>query len=160
SKAMAEEAAEVPLLRRRLRQLLAAERVVQGSHDHKEIVATFNAFPKTELFAARPDELRAEIATVLAAARSSELAVSIQGGPETSRVAVLVVMPRARFSSEARRRLRDVLAARLGRRLLEDHLVLGEGEAALLHFAFAPGPSALPPPDVVAAAVAATVRTW
>src|SRR5439155_14910415 len=35
SKAYAEEAAEIPLLRRALRQILAAERVVSGSHDHK-----------------------------------------------------------------------------------------------------------------------------
>src|SRR5207245_10914006 len=59
SKAHAEEAAEVPLLRRTLRQILAAERVVPGSHDHKAIVAVFTAVPKSELFAMSPADPRA-----------------------------------------------------------------------------------------------------
>src|SRR5205823_2693533 len=65
SKAHAEEAAEVPLLRRTLRQILAAERVVPGSHDHKAIVAVFNALPKPELFASTPADLRDAVAAVV-----------------------------------------------------------------------------------------------
>src|SRR5205823_4447965 len=53
SKAYAEEAAEIPLLRRVLGQILAAEQVVAGSHDYKAIVAIFNVLPKDDLFAAR-----------------------------------------------------------------------------------------------------------
>ena len=45
SKASAEEAAELPILRRMLRQILAAEQVVPGSHDYKELVTVFNASP-------------------------------------------------------------------------------------------------------------------
>src|SRR2546427_9711336 len=54
SKAHAEEAAEVPLLRRMLRHILAAERVVPGSHDHKAIAAAFNGLPTPGLHAAPP----------------------------------------------------------------------------------------------------------
>src|SRR6185369_9058449 len=51
SKAYAEEASDIPLLRRMLAQIEAAEQVLPRSHDHKELVSVFNALPKTELFA-------------------------------------------------------------------------------------------------------------
>jgi glutamate dehydrogenase len=66
-KAHAEEAAEVPILRRMLRQIIAAEGVIAGSHDWRELVGVFNSLPKSVLFASTPDEIRADIATILAA---------------------------------------------------------------------------------------------
>src|SRR3989475_458111 len=69
SKAHAEEAAEVPMLRRLLRQILAAERVVPGSHDHKAIVAVFHALPNASAPGAVPppaeDELREAVAAIV-----------------------------------------------------------------------------------------------
>src|SRR5437762_2147763 len=87
SKAHAEEAAEVPLLRRTLRHILAAERVVPGSHDHKAIVAVFNALPKSELFASTPADLRGEIATILAAAQTDDVVVTLGPRGEGQRLA-------------------------------------------------------------------------
>jgi len=160
SKAHAEEAAEVPMLRRLLRQILAAERVVPGSHDHKAIVAVFNALPKPELFASTPADIRGEIVTILAAAQTDDLLLMLGPRGDGQRLVVLVVLPREGFSGEARDRIRELLAARLGGTPLDDHLVLLEGGRAVLHFAFAPG--AVPPPaeDELREAVAAIVRGW
>src|SRR5207245_1384310 len=130
SKAHAEEAAEVPLLRRTLRQILAAERVVPGSHDHKAIVAVFNALPKSELFASTPADLRGEIATILAAAQTDDVVVTLGPRGDGQQLVVLVVMPRERFSGEARDRIRELLAGRLGSAPLDDHLVFGEQDRA------------------------------
>ncbi len=160
SKAHAEEAAEVPLLRRTLRQILAAERVVPGSHDHKAIVAVFNALPKSELFASTPADLRGEIATILAGAETDDVVVTLGPRGDGQRFVVLVVIPRERFSGEARDRIREVLAGRLGGAPLDDHLVFGEGGRAILHFAFAPGAAPPPAEDELRDAVATLVRGW
>ncbi|HYY05230.1 MAG TPA: hypothetical protein VE997_01535, partial [Candidatus Limnocylindria bacterium] len=160
SKAHSEEAAEVPLLRRTLRQILAAERVVPGSHDHKAIVAVFNALPKEELFASTPAELRAELATILAGAETDDVVVTVGPRGDGQRLVVLVGMPRERFSGEARERIRERLAARLGGALLDEHLVLGDGERPILHFAFTPGAEPPPAEDELREAVAAVVRGW
>ena len=56
SKAYAEEAEHIPILRAKLSEVLAAEGATAGSHDYKEIVAAFNSFPKEELFRASVDE--------------------------------------------------------------------------------------------------------
>src|SRR3989454_102043 len=160
SKAHAEEAAEVPLLRRTLRQILAAERVVPGSHAHTAIVAVFNALPKSELFASTPADLRGEIATILAAAQTDDVVVTLGPRGDGQRLVVLVVMPRERFSGEARDRIRELLAGRLGSAPVDDHLVFGEGGRAILHFAFAPGAAPPPAEDELRDAVATLVRGW
>ena len=65
SKAYAEEAQHIPVLRAKLREVLEAEGATPGSHDYKEIVAAFNSFPKDELFRAPVAELRAQIRLIL-----------------------------------------------------------------------------------------------
>jgi glutamate dehydrogenase len=159
-KAYAEEAAEIPLLRRVLRQILTAEHVVPGSHDHKAIVAVFNALPKSALFGGSAEELRGQIQTILAAARTDDVVVSLHGGPETQRATVLVVMPRERFSDEARAAIRDEIASRVSGRLLDEQVVFAESDRALLHLAFAAGAAPPPSVDQLRAAVTAVVRTW
>ena len=53
SKAYAEEAQHIPVLRAKLNEVLAHRGRSAGSHDYKEIVSAFNSFPKDELFARR-----------------------------------------------------------------------------------------------------------
>src|SRR5437773_2398275 len=159
SKAYAEEAAEIPLLRRVLRQILAAEQVVPGSHDHKEMVAIFNVLPKDDLFAATPAEIRADIEAVMAAGRTGDGVVSLR--PRPTGFSTLVVLPRDRLSGEARQRILETLARRAGGPCLGDHLVLLE-DRALLSFTFAgdgPAPTGAELADV-REAVRDLVRGW
>ncbi len=82
-KAYAEEASEVPILRKRLQQVLQAERVVPDSHEHREIVTVFDSLPKAELFAMSAEAIRAEIRTILAAERTGEVTVTLR--PDAAR---------------------------------------------------------------------------
>ena len=59
SKAYMDPASHTPLLHRKLKQLLEAEDLFEGSHDYKAVVSIFESFPKDELFAASAEELRA-----------------------------------------------------------------------------------------------------
>ncbi|TMD15221.1 MAG: NAD-glutamate dehydrogenase, partial [Chloroflexi bacterium] len=159
SKAYAEEAAEIPLLKRVLGQILAAEQVVPGSHDYKTIVAIFNVLPKDHLFAATPAEIRADIEAVMAAGRTGDVAVSLH--PRPSGFSALVVLPRDRLSGEARQRILETLASRAGGPCLAEHLVLHE-DRALLSFTFAGDGPRLTGTELgdVRAAVRDLVRGW
>jgi glutamate dehydrogenase len=162
SKARAEEAADVPLLRRTLRQVLTAEQAVEGSHDWKEIVAVFNTMPKGVLFASTPAVVRADVDTVVTAARSDDVVVSVQPLQDGARLGVLVVMPEAQLSGAARPRIEALVAERFGGVLLEEYLHVGDGARARLHLLFAParppsGPGEL---SVLRAAIAAAVQAW
>ena len=162
SRAQAEEASDVPLLRKMLREILAAEQVLPGSHDFKEIVAVFNALPKSELLASTPADVRADIRAVLAAMRAEDVAVSVRPHADSRRVAVLVVMPMAHYSGEVVREIRDALATRLGGAPLEEHVRLGLGPLALLHFALAADATALGqgPCGELTGEIVRIVRTW
>ena len=162
SRAQAEEASDVPLLRQTLRQVVAAEQVLPGSHDFKEIVSVFDALPKSELLASTPDDVREDIRIVLAAQRAEDVAVSVRAHADSRRVSVLVVMPIARYSGEVRGEMRDVLAARLGSVPLDEHVDLNVGEHALLHFAVAADAASLGEAarGELVDAIVRVVRTW
>ncbi|HXN12745.1 MAG TPA: hypothetical protein VN865_06570, partial [Candidatus Acidoferrales bacterium] len=80
SKAYAEEAQHIPVLRAKLREVLESEGAVPGSHDYKEIVSAFNSFPKDELFRAPVAELRAQLRLILDV--KSEAAVRLFIAPD------------------------------------------------------------------------------
>src|SRR4029079_15474285 len=65
SKAYNEPASETPVLHRKLRRVLEAEDLIEGSHDYKGAVALFDTFPKDELFAAPVDDLRRAVVALL-----------------------------------------------------------------------------------------------
>ncbi len=133
-KAYADEASTIPVLRRRLHQVLQAERVVPDSHEHREIQAVFDSLPKTELFAMSADAIRTEIRAILAAERSSDVTLTLRPDALERGVAVTIVLPRDAYSEVVRSRMRDTLAARFTGEIVDDHLVLAEGEHARLHF--------------------------
>ncbi|MCC6766921.1 MAG: NAD-glutamate dehydrogenase [Deltaproteobacteria bacterium] len=135
--AHADEASEIPVLRRRLQQVLQAERVVPDSHEHREILAVFDTLPKADLFAMSVDAIRGEIRAILAAERTRELSLTLRPDPLERGVAATIVMPRDAFSEVVRDRVRDLLATRFGGEVVEDHVVLGEGEHARLHVSLA-----------------------
>ncbi|MGH8014364.1 MAG: NAD-glutamate dehydrogenase domain-containing protein [Candidatus Binataceae bacterium] len=160
SKAYAEEAQHIPVLRAKLGELLSAEGAQPGSHDYKELVAIFNSFPKEELFRARAPELRAQIRPILDVNRENDVRLSIQNDPVRQNVIALVIMPREHFSAAVRLSIQAALGKWLRGRLLYYYLALGESYTARLHFCFAaPAPdfSGLP---ALQAAVVQIARTW
>ncbi len=160
SKAYAEEAEHIPVLRGKLNELLRAEGLQPNMHDYKATVAAFNSFPKEELFRARLAELRAQIRLVLDLENEDEIRLSLQSDPVRGNVIALVIMPRQQFSAEVRMRIQEALREQLGGSLVYYYLALGLGYTARLHFCFAappPNPEALP---LMHAEIANLARSW
>ncbi len=160
SRAYAEEAQHVPVLRAKLEELLEGERLEPGTHDYKALVAVFNSFPKEELFRARIAELRSQLRMVLEAKTEGDIRLSLHTDSVRGNVIVLVILPREHFSAEVRVAIQEALAARLGGKLIYYYLALGEGYTARLHFSFA---APRPAPATVAAMesdVVRLARTW
>ena len=51
----------IPILRRKLGQILETEDTIAGSLYHKQIVQIFNSFPKDELFATQTEGIRESV---------------------------------------------------------------------------------------------------
>jgi glutamate dehydrogenase len=157
-----EQAARTPLLRRKLRRIVAAEDLIEGSHDYKATVSVFESFPRDELFQAGWAELRGEVMAVLQADEARAVSVAQRPDATGKGVAVLVAMPRDRFSSDVRRRLQALLLERFGGDTIDYHLSLGDADAAHLFFSVHNGRSALRPvsAESLEAEVRAACRTW
>ncbi len=160
SKAYAEEAEHIPVLRTKLGELLRAEGLQPEMHDYKATIAAFNSFPKEELFRAPLDELRGQIRMVLDLQSEDQVRLSLQSDPVRGNVIALVIMPRQQFSAEVRTRIQEALCERLGGSLIYYYLALGLGYTARLHFCFA---APAPPPEIVPliqAEIARLARSW
>jgi glutamate dehydrogenase len=160
SKAAAEEAEHVPILRDKLRQLLEEERLLPGSHDYKELVAAFNSLPKEELFRASVRELRQELDAIIGSFGETDVRVTILPDPARRMVVVMVLLPRERFSTDVRVQIQQLLAHRLEAQPVYYHLELREGYSAHLHFCFAAGRVNRAIFPALQAEIAALTRTW
>ncbi|PTL55633.1 NAD-glutamate dehydrogenase [Paraconexibacter algicola] len=160
SRADAEPAGRVPLLRHKLRRILAAEDLAEGSHDWKAAVALYESFPKDLLFGSSTEALRGLVVELLGLAPS---AVRVLGRRETDRrhAALLAVVPRASYDAGVRDDVRELVRGVLRADEVAVDEVLGEGDHVRLHVgAYAAG--GLPELDLaeLERGVAALSRTW
>ncbi len=137
-RAYAEPASGTPVLRRLLREILEREDIVDHSHDERQVRSLFEAFPKHELFAADPDELRATLVALLAARRDQDVRV-IGRANDGGGLSIVVAIPRDRFSAEVRQRVQQLLVSRFGATGVDYHLSLDEQNQALLQFTLTVG---------------------
>jgi glutamate dehydrogenase len=143
SKAYAEDAENIPILRLKLRQILDESGVREGSHDYKEIITIFNSLPKEELFLASAGEAGDDIRTVLTSYHTAGVRVTLREDPLRRGASVMVILPKDKFSGEARKALESALVRVLDGEILNYHLALGEGDQARLHFYLATRPDRL-----------------
>ncbi|MEX2583473.1 MAG: NAD-glutamate dehydrogenase [Gemmatimonadota bacterium] len=134
SKAYAEHADAIPILRHKLERILESSGAAPGSHDYKEIITIFNSMPKEDLFQASLSELEREVQTVLGVLFSDEVHVSLRVDPLGRGVSVMVILPRGKFSGEVRHRIQEVLTRRFDGTILNYHLAMSAGDQARLHF--------------------------
>ena len=106
SKAYAERASETPMLHRKLRQVLDAEDLIEGSHDYKAAVTLFDSFPKEELFAAPMEDLREAVVALTGLEGSDRVRVlAATGGRRAQRggdrrAAAVALQPRPRVAAD------------------------------------------------------------
>lgn len=162
AKAYNQEASTIPILRRKLREILEQEGAPKGSHDYNLIFQTFNSMPKEELFLASVDELRAVIDTVRETEGADDVRVTARRDVLGRGLNVLVILPKHRFSAEVRRKLQKQLVGAYHGRLLNYHLALGQGDQARLHFYISASPEDAEKVDLanLETLVRETIRTW
>jgi glutamate dehydrogenase len=134
SKAYMEPASRVPILRRKLRQIISAEDLIDGTHDYKATVALYESFPKDDLFTADVADLRREVIGLLHLEERRHIKLFVRRDLEDRSVNVVVALPRDRFNAELRQRLQDLFCERFAGESVDYHLSLGETEQARVHF--------------------------
>ncbi len=160
SRAYAEPASTTPLLRDKLRRILDAEDLIDGSHDSKAAIALFDGYPKGELFGAPFQEIRAQL-SVLLALRADEVRLLGRRARDGRGAALVAALPRERYSATLRERLRGMVASAYGTDHVEQHEVFGEDDRVYLHLTV-DGGGGLPDVDVaeLERRLILEARTW
>ncbi|MBT9582212.1 NAD-glutamate dehydrogenase [bacterium] len=128
---------EIPILRRRLQQVLEMDGCREGGHDFKQIVSVFNSMPREELFWTEPQALHKDIRAIMEIQRQHKVRVTLRTDPLARGVQVMVIMPRDRFNSEVRYRIQELLSTRFEASHVDYQLSFGEEEDQVrFHFFF------------------------
>ena len=162
SRAYAEPAQDIPILRQKLAGIIELAGAAEGSHDYKEIITIFSSLPKEELFLASAEEIAKDIRTILIRYNTSEVFVSVRRDALGRGVSIMIVLPRTRFSGTFRREFEGVLVQRYKAEVLNYHLAMGAGDQARIHFYLGGPPEHLAEiewPDLKATVTSLT-RSW
>jgi glutamate dehydrogenase len=133
TKAYAESASETPLLHRKLQRILAAEDLIEGSHDYKAAVSLFESFPKDELFAAPTEDLRRAVVALLGL-HPDQGRVMGRLDADGRGAAVIVALPKGRYDAALLEKLRAFLRRRFDAAAIDGHEVLAEEDRVRVHF--------------------------
>jgi glutamate dehydrogenase len=134
SRAYMSEGASIPILTGKLERVLEEDDLIEGSHDHKATVQLFNSFPKDELWSMSIDDLRHSIHALQASEQRQQVRLFVHPDLLKRSVALLVVMPRDRFSAALRQRLQRLFLERFEGSNVDYQLSLEEGGPARIHF--------------------------
>ena len=118
------------MLHRKLRRVLEAEDLIEGSHDYKSAVALFDTFPKDELFAAPVDDLRRAVVALLALEGTDRVRLLGRRAADGRSASFILALPRDRYRTLLVDRVRKLFMRNFKTRDVEAQHVLGEGDGA------------------------------
>lgn len=162
SRALMAESASMPILRGKLKDVLDAGDLFEGSHDYRAVARMFNSFPKSELWSMPVEAIRTTIQGLLAIERKEHVRLFVSSDLLHRSVSLMVVLPRDRFNATLRRQLETLFRERYGGTSVDYQLSQGEEGLARIHFTVWVGGG--PVPDVSFDDLQQTVvemsRTW
>ncbi len=162
STALATPCKDIPILRLKLAIVLELDGSPEGSHDFKQIVTTFNSLPREELFWGEPEQILAEIRTIMQLESENRVRLTLRRDPLARGVLVMVVMPRERFNGEVRLKIQELLHERFKAEHVDYQLSIGEDMSQVRFHFFLTTEFGVEDTDLksLEADVAALTRTW
>jgi glutamate dehydrogenase len=161
--AYSESVARIPVLRRKLTEVLERSGLTPDSHDGKDLTEILENYPREELFQISVDDLLPIALGVLRLRERKQTRLFLRRDPYGRYISCLVYFPRDRYTTQARLRTQEILRRALGGKTAEYSVLIGESALARLHVVVR-GERGQPLPEVNAGdlerAIAAAVRTW
>jgi len=105
SKALAQEAASIPLIRQKLSRILELEGLLPNSHDYKEIISIVNSMPKSDLLQYPVELLRNDIEMIYSIQGRSQVRARYRLDSLKHLISLLIVMPRERYFPGSRTKI-------------------------------------------------------
>jgi glutamate dehydrogenase len=155
--------AGVPVLRRKLAQVLAAAGLSRDSHDGKDLVEILQDYPREELFEISATELTPIALGVLRLSERRQTRLFLRRDRYGRYMSCLLYLPRDRYTTKVRLRAQGILMEALHGVSADYSATVGDSALARLYVVVR-GQRGRPVPEVDAAALeralAASVRSW
>ncbi|MGQ4515787.1 NAD-glutamate dehydrogenase domain-containing protein [Streptomyces sp. DW26H14] len=134
SAAYTESVRRVPVVRRKVAEVLEGAGFSPNSHDGRDLMQIMETYPRDELFQTPPDELRAITTSVLYLQERRRLRLYLRKDEYGRYYSALVYLPRDRYTTGVRLRLIDILKDELGGTSVDFTAWNTESVLSRLHF--------------------------
>ncbi|MFJ2820972.1 NAD-glutamate dehydrogenase [Streptomyces toxytricini] len=114
SAAYTESVRRVPVIRRKVAEVLEGAGFSPSSHDGRDLLQILETYPRDELFQTPVDKLREIVTSVLYLQERRRLRLYLRQDEYGRYYSALVYLPRDRFTTGVRLRLMDILREELG----------------------------------------------
>ncbi|THA26136.1 NAD-glutamate dehydrogenase [Streptomyces sp. RKND-216] len=114
SAAYTESVRRVPVIRRKVAEVLSTAGFTPDSHDGRDLLQILETYPRDELFQTPVEELRAIVTSVLYLQERRRLRLYLRQDEYGRYYSALVYLPRDRYTTAVRLRLIDILTEELG----------------------------------------------
>ncbi|MCT7356203.1 NAD-glutamate dehydrogenase [Streptomyces sp. 15-116A] len=114
SAAYTESVRRVPVIRRKVEEVLERAGFSPHSHDGRDLLQILETYPRDELFQTPVDELRAIVTSVLYLQERRRLRLYLRQDEYGRYYSALVYLPRDRYTTGVRLRIIDILKEELG----------------------------------------------
>ncbi|MEO6880316.1 MAG: NAD-glutamate dehydrogenase, partial [Mycobacteriaceae bacterium] len=131
--ALHEDVLDIPVLRGRTRDVVAAAGFELDSFSGQELLEVVQTYPRTELFATNTDTLSNTVSSVLAVADQRSARLFLRQDTYGRFVSCLVYLPRDRYTTRSRTAVQELLLRELDGESLEHTARVTESALALLH---------------------------
>ena len=153
---------DVPLLRRKAEAVLARADFPRSGHAGKALTEILETYPRDELFPISEDELFDTAMGILRLQERQRVRLFVRRDPFGRFLSCLVYVPRDRYNTTVRQRIRDILLRSFAGTGADFTERITESVLARLHFVVRTVPGEVPEIDVdeVEARVSEAVRSW
>ncbi|HEY2507184.1 MAG TPA: NAD-glutamate dehydrogenase [Streptosporangiaceae bacterium] len=161
--AFAESIQTIPVLRRKLMEVLARSGMTVDSHDGKEVAEVLDFYPREELFMTSAADLTAITAGVHVLRERRQTRLFVRKDGYGRYVSCLIYFPRDRYTTRIRLRATEILQRAFGGAVVDYSVQVGESPIARLHVVIrAERGRQLPDADTaqLEREIALAVRSW
>ncbi|HIJ61238.1 MAG TPA: NAD-glutamate dehydrogenase [Rhodospirillaceae bacterium] len=152
----------IPLLRRKVQQILERAGFGPKSHDGKALLAILENFPRDELMQTGKDALFETSLGILRLQERQRVALFLRQDEFKRFFSALIFVPRDRYDTRLRQTIQDILEDACQGRVTASYTQLGDSPLARLHCLVRTDPKSIPEVDAAAleARVADAARSW
>lgn len=154
--------AEIPLLRRKVANVVDRAGLAAGSHSGKALINILETYPRDELFQTSDDELLRTATGILHLGERQRFRLFVRRDPFERFLSCLIYAPRENYTTELRQKWQDILMREFNGIGCEFNVHLSESVLARIHITVRTKPGSIPPFDVreVEQRLVAAARRW